>query len=149
MKRRSHIGQIIHRIFNVRSWIDWERVKGFTFYLGHGIKQLFVVQEMDNERPFDDVKTQFNLTEAQLLSKQKALFRLCLLMLLIGLLILTYTLYLLFSGHLAAFFLGLVVSLLAFVLAFRYHYWYFQIKIRKLGCSVSQWFRQGILGEKP
>ena len=39
-------------------------------------------------------------------------------------------------------------TLIALVLAFRYHFWYFQMKQHKLGCTFNEWYRQGLLGEK-
>ncbi|WP_133127530.1 type IVB secretion system protein IcmV [Legionella nagasakiensis] len=148
-KSGSRIGKIVRSIFNVRGWADWDRVKGWTSYILLGIKRLFVPQHRDSRVPFEVIQAQFNLTNSQLLAKQKALFRLCLLMILFAVLLLSYSIYLLVLGHILAFALSLIVTLIALVLAFRYHFWYFQIRERKLGCSLREWLRQGIMGDKP
>ena len=57
-----------------------------------------------------------------------------------------YFLYNLFYGRYAAVLLSSIVMLLALVIAFRYHFWYFQIQQRKLGCTLSDWFWQGLMG---
>jgi intracellular multiplication protein IcmV len=51
-------------------------------------------------------------------------------------------------GSIKAFIVSLVVTLIALILAYRYHFWYFQMKQRKLGCTFSEWYKQGLFGEK-
>ena len=53
-----------------------------------------------------------------------------------------FSLYLLFSGFLLSCLLAIAVSILSLSQAFRYHFWYFQIKHRKLGCTFEEW-REG------
>jgi len=147
-KSSSRIGKIAKRIFNIRYWADWDRVKAFTVYLGTGIKRLFVPEQNVASESFDEAMARLNINETDLTLKQKALFRLSVVMVVVGGLIFCYAGYQLFYGSYKALFVSLVVMLIAFALAFRYHFWYFQIKHRKLGCSFEEWYRQGILGEK-
>lgn len=150
MKKQSEskIVRLISRILNVRSWFDWERMKSFTLYLVNGFKQLFVPQQNIESESFKEATKQLDIDDATLLSKEKALFRLSLLMLLIAGLIFGYAGYQLFYGSYKAVIVSFIVMLIALTLAFRYHFWYFQIKKRKLGCTFDEWFRQGLLGEK-
>ncbi|KTD66546.1 intracellular multiplication protein IcmV [Legionella santicrucis] len=146
---RSRIGNLFSQIFKIRIWFDWERMKAITVSLGNGIKHLFVPhQNIETEESFTDATTKFGLSDESLLSKQKALFRLSMLMLLSAVLILGYAGYQFYLGSMKAGLVSLVVTLIALVLAFRYHFWYFQIKQRKLGCTFNEWYRQGLLGAK-
>lgn len=147
-KSGSRVGRVVTRIINIRFWFDWDRMKAFTAALMNGIKGMFVPQQSVTSESFNDAKTRMNLSDDELLSKQNALFRLSMLMLFVAVLLLGYSGYQLFYGSLKAFLVSLVVTLIALVLAFRYHFWYFQIKHRKLGCSINEWYRQGLLGEK-
>ncbi len=147
-KSGSRVGRVVTRIINIRFWFDWDRMKAFTVALKNGIKGMFVPQQAVTSESFNTAKTRMNLSDAELLSKQNALFRLSILMLVIAVLLLGYSGYQLFYGTLRAFIVSLVVTLIALVLAFRYHFWYFQIKHRKLGCTLNEWYRQGLLGEK-
>lgn len=147
-KKQSKIITLISSIINVRAWFDWERVKSFTTYLSNGIKRLFVPQENNEVESFNEAATKLHISDADLLAKQKALFRLSLVMLVAACLIFGYAGYQLFYGSFKAVYVSLVVTLIALALAFRYHFWYFQIKTRKLGCTFNEWFRQGLLGEK-
>jgi intracellular multiplication protein IcmV len=147
-KSGSRIGRVFSRIFNIRTWFDWDRIKSFTLALRNGIKSLFIPQKSDRVESFDSAITKLKLTDAELLLKQNALYRLSIVMTLAAFLILVYTGYQLFYGSYKAVLVSFVVMMIALVLAFRYHFWYFQIKRRKLGCTFEEWFRQGLMGEK-
>ncbi|KTD71376.1 type IVB secretion system protein IcmV [Legionella tucsonensis] len=148
MKKQSRIVRLVTRIINVRRWFDWERMKAFTLYLGNGFIRLFVPQKKVEGESFNDAVRLLNLSDESILIKQKSLFRLSIIMVLAALLILGYAGYQLFFGSIKAFIVSLIVTLIALVLAFRYHFWYYQIKNRKLGCTFNEWFRRGLLGEK-
>ncbi|HHT0592538.1 TPA: type IVB secretion system protein IcmV [Legionella anisa] len=148
MKKQSRIVRLVSRIINVRRWFDWERMKAFTMYLGNGFKRLFVPQKKVEGESFNEAVQLLNLSYESILLKQKSLFRLSIIMVLAALLILGYAGYQLFFGSIKAFLVSLIVTLIALVLAFRYHFWYYQIKNRKLGCTFNEWYRQGLLGEK-
>lgn len=148
MKKKSRIVRLVTRIINVRRWFDWERMKAFTLYLGNGFIRLFVPQKKVEGESFNDAVRLLNLSDESILIKQKSLFRLSIIMVLAALLILGYAGYQLFFGSIKAFIVSLIVTLIALVLAFRYHFWYYQIKNRKLGCTFNEWFRRGLLGEK-
>ncbi|HAT7073822.1 TPA: type IV secretion protein IcmV [Legionella pneumophila] len=147
-KSGSRIVRVITRIINVRKWVDWDRMKSFTLYLVNGVKRLFVPQEPTHVESFDEAVKKLKLNEADLIIKQKALFRLSVIMVIAAFMLLIYTGYQLFYGSWKATIISLVVVMIALVLAFRYHFWYYQIKQRKLGCTVKEWYRQGLLGEK-
>ncbi|KTD01637.1 type IVB secretion system protein IcmV [Fluoribacter gormanii] len=148
MKKQSRIGNLLRRIINVRRWFDWDRMRAFTLYLVNGFKRLFVPQKKVEGESFNDAVKLLNLTDESLLIKQKSLFRLSIVMLLAALLIMGYAAFQLFYGSIKAFLVSLVVTLIALVLAFRYHFWYYQIKNRKLGCTFNEWYRKGLLGER-
>ncbi|WP_454782753.1 type IVB secretion system protein IcmV [Legionella sp. WA2022007384] len=148
MKKQSRIGNLLRRIINVRRWFDWDRMKAFTLYLVNGFKRLFVPQKKVEGESFNEAVKLLNLTDESILIKQKSLFRLSIIMLLAALLIMGYAVFQLFYGSIKAFLVSLVVTLIALVLAFRYHFWYYQIKNRKLGCTFNEWYRKGLLGER-
>ena len=147
-KSGSRVVRVFSRILNVRSWADWDRIKSFTEYLVNGVKRLFVPQQNTSSESFEKAKAELNLSDAELLVKQNALFRLSVVMVTVATLIFIYMGYQLIYGTFRAAIVSLVLVLIALVLAFRYHFWYFQIKHRKLGCTIEEWYRQGILGEK-
>jgi intracellular multiplication protein IcmV len=146
-KSGSKIVQFFKRVINIREWADWDRMKGYTFFLFNAIKRLFVIDTSSSKQTFEAVKVKMGISDDELQSKQKSLLRLSLLMLAVAMFVLLYSIYHLVYGHIAAFFLSFVIALLALMLAFRYHYWHFLIKEKKLKVSIGEWFKQGILGE--
>lgn len=150
MKKQQYnrIRHVFSSAFNVRSWSDFDRVKGFSLYLKNGISRIFILRKHVVEQSFDEVLKQNGLSEEQLQKKQKALLRLSILMGVLAAIFFFYSIYLIVQGSWHAMFLGVVVMMLATVFAFRYHFWYFQIKERKLGCSFSEWFKRGLMGHK-
>ena len=150
-KKEKRITKVFKRVFNIREMADVDRTKETGNFIIQLLKRFFVPNKSaarGSVQSFDEAVAKMNLSEADLQLRKKSLFRLSILMITISSLILVYSLYNLFLGTWPGFYLSLVVSLLALVLAFRYHFWYFQIKQRKLGCSLQEWFRQGLLGEK-
>ena len=145
---QSKIGNLISKIIDIRCWLDWSRVKAFTLYLANGFSRLFVPQKEAHSESFEEAKTKLNLSDENMLAKQKALFRLSIIMLISAFLILIYAGYQIYYGSIKAFLVSIIVVLIALVLAFRYHFWYYQIKHHRLGCTFNEWLRQGLLGEK-
>lgn len=144
----SRIVNVFSRIFNVRSWVDFDRTKSFTLYLVNGFKRMFVPQKNESGETFDEAMSRLNLSEKELQDRKTALYRLSLLMSAAAILIFGYAIYHVLYGSYRAVIVSLVVMLIALALAFRYHFWYFQIKERKLGCTMQEWYRKGLLGDK-
>lgn len=150
-QKTSRTAQVIKNVFNVRKWSDFDRMRSFTEYLGSGMKRMFVPRKMkieDTKNTFNAMVAAMNLSEQDLIQRSKGLYRLSILMCAVAFGIFIYAVYHMVYGNLKAVIVSLVVMLIALVLAFRYHYWYFQIKERKLGCTLREWYKQGLLGEK-
>lgn len=147
-RRKSRIGTVLSRMINIRAWADWDRTRSFTTYLVDGFKRFFVPQNPAVEESFDEAMVRLNISDQDLKIKKKSLFRLSVLMLVVAAVIFLYLAYQLIFGSFKAAIVSFIVLLIALVLAFRYHFWYFQIKNRKLGCTVQEWYRQGLKGEK-
>lgn len=145
-KHYSRTGRFITRIFNIRAWSDYDRTKANTVYVGRSIKNLFILRPPGQEESFEQAQKRLGLSEQDLLEKQKALLRLSIIMCVGALALCVYALYNFYTLNLKSGFISLVVMSIALVLAFRYHFWFFQIKQRKLGCSIQEWIHQGLRG---
>lgn len=147
-KSGSRIVKFFKNILNIRYWLDLERIKQFTLYLFNGFKNMFVPQAKAQGESFEEAVKTLHLSEQDLELKKKGLLRLSLIMLVIACTLLAYGVYQLYYGAYRAMLLSLVVFLIAIVLAFRYHFWYFQMKQQKLGCTLREWYKHGLLGDK-
>lgn len=146
-KSGSKFKTLLNRIFNVRAWMDWDRMKTGGKFLEEGAKKLFVPRPARPVETFEEAMQRMKLTEADLALRRRALFRMSIMMACLSMGLLIYFFYHIFYGSLHAAFLTLALSLLAAALGFRYHFWYFQIKSRKLGCTFHEWYRQGLMGD--
>lgn len=150
MKKKpgSRTLSVFGRIFNVRAWVDFDRMKSYTSYLADGFRKMFIPQKKQAEESFEDAMTRLNLSEKDLQKRRSSLYRLSLFMCGAALLILAYGIYQLVHGGYMATIISLAVMLIALALAFRYHFWYFQISERKLGCTLREWYKKGLMGGK-
>lgn len=147
-KSGSRTKRLFNNLFRVRSWIDLDRIRAGQRYIATVCGTYLIPNKIRKTESFKAAQTRLKLTDEALLTRQKGLFRLSLIMLGMAILIFAYTLYNLFYGYYLAVLVSTVVMFLALVLAFRYHFWYFQIKHHKLGCSIYEWFSQGLMGAK-
>lgn len=150
MQNTSHsrVKQLFNKLFNIKKWIDFERIRAGKNYVISQASTYFIPKEQKKSESFLAAKKRLQLTDEMLLERQQALLRLSFLMLAIAFGIFLYVLYELWNGYYIAMLISLVVMCIALVLAFRYHFWYFQIKNKQLGCSVYEWFKRVILGVK-
>lgn len=146
-KSESRIGRVLASIFNIRSWFDWDRFKTLTLFLWNGAKKFFVLQQGTENETFEAAKKRLHLTDADLLSRQQGLLRVSIVMIVLAFLFFLYSVYHFYCHSFKGGLLSLVVMSLALTLAFRYHFWYFQIKERKLGCSFHEWYKN-LMGDK-
>jgi len=148
-KKSSRTGKLFSRIFNVRQWSDWDRSQSTASYLWERLTLLFVVKDKkENAESFEAAKRRLNISDKQLEERKKSLYLLAWIMAILALAIFIYAIYQLFFGTYQAALISAVLSFVALGLFFRYHFWYFQIKNKKLGCTFSEWFYQGLLGRK-
>lgn len=134
---------------NVKAWMGLDIIKASSRYVWGVGKSLFVPQKAEYNETFQEALARLNLTEADLKLRHKEFSQLFLIYGAIGVVIALYSLFLFYTMSFMGGVLALVVACLAFALAFRYHFWLFQIKHRKLGCSMREWWHSKIEDEAP
>ncbi len=144
----SRIAALLASVFRFRFWLDVERVRGFTQYLVALAKRMFVPQPPKKGESFADAIARLNLTNEDLAKREQALLRVSYLMLFFAVMLFGYSIYQMVDGSILGVILSLIVTCIALALTFRYHFWYFQIKTKKLGCSWRVWLNEGLLGGK-
>jgi intracellular multiplication protein IcmV len=147
-KETSRTRRVSKAFFNPKVWFDYDRVRSATFYLRDTLLKLFVPNSSKQTENLNDAMKRLDLSADDIKNRKSGFLRLSLLMLVLALLILAYTVYLLVGGHFHAAALSGVVCMFSLTMSFRYHFWYFQLCEGKLGCSIREWFRKGLLGAK-
>lgn len=148
MKIISGIKKVAKPFVDISTWTGYDQLKQSARSIGRNIKDLFVPKKPDKTETFEEAMKRLNLTEADLIARQNEFKRLTIIFSILGFIILGYTFYLIweraFWGGIASF--GL--TMLVFSYSFRYHFWLFQIRQRKLGCTLREWLDSGFMGGK-
>ncbi len=145
------VGREIKKTFksfvDVPSWLGYRSIKHYFKGIKSTGKDYFTPKQSDVTEEFAEAAQRFNLSEEEIQKRQSALLRLSLFYFGLFVVILGYAVFLAFDGVLRGFIIAVVVSLLALANAFRHHFWYFQIKQRKLGCTVKEWYNSAMGGK--
>jgi intracellular multiplication protein IcmV len=136
---RSAARGTMRTVADLPTWFSVDYLKDSNRALHGLVKSTFARSDRASNEAFSQAMVRMGVTEADLGERLKQ-YRLYFLMLAgFGVLILFYALYVLFFGEFMPFVISLIVSSLAFIRALQYHFWGFQIKHRKLGCSLNEW----------
>lgn len=144
MKILKTAGKVVKPLVNVPAWMGLNNLVASFVGIVHLIRDFFVPAKKveASKEPFEDILKRLNLTEETVtlrIKQFKFIFRI---LVLIGLLVLSYAIYLLIHGHLRAFFVSLAILGIDIAQAFYYHFWIFQMQQRKLGCTFHEWLGQ-------
>src|SRR3990167_6272021 len=124
---------------NPSEWLDYENLKTHHQTLLGVVKATFTPAKATREETFDEAMTRLKLTEADINQTETRFRNTAIVFLVIGLIAFLYAFYLLFRyTSLTGWLLGIVVAFLFFSQAFKYDFWSFQIKSRKLGVTFKE-----------
>lgn len=128
--------------FNPRRWFQYDTLKGQVLYLYDFGKQVFTAATPEREETFEEAMERLNLTESDIQTTANNYFLYSIVFLVIAVIAFIISFYfLIVHSSISAWILGLAGTALLVVQAFRFHFWYFQIKHRKLGCTFEEWKR--------
>ena len=129
--------------FDPRGWAGYDLLRA-QFVITWGIlKNLFSPAAPTREETFEEAVKRLHLSEEAIQQTSRNYLIFSYVFVLCGLGTLGFSFHLLLNhGTAAGWILGLLSTALFFVFSFRYHFWHFQIKHRKLGCTFAEW-RQG------
>jgi len=143
----SGVKKVITPLVNVPRWMNLKDISVIGGMIVGVAKTLFIPEKTTVTESFEDALIRLRLTEADIEARRKEFRRLVVFFSLITLALLAYDIYQFSQGHIRAGILVSVLTSIALVQVFRYHFWLFQIKQRKLGCTVREWFWTGLLGK--
>lgn len=127
--------------FNPRGWLGYDLLKANTKIAWSIISDQFVPAKSLRTETFEQAVERQKLTTEDLQKLAANYLYYAIVFVVLGLAVIGLGFYLLFShGSFVDLVLALASSSLFFVNAFRYDFWRFQIKQRKLGCTVAEWW---------
>lgn len=145
-KTTSLLGHVVD--FRVDRWVDLSYLKKSSAYYVEESKRLFTAQQPQQEEEFEEAVLRLALSPEDLSQQSKRYAYMAVLFIAIGALIFSYALLLVFLKNWMGSIICFALTLYALTLAFRSHFWHFQMSQKKLGCSVSEWFKSLIKGKR-
>lgn len=142
------IKKITKPFVDIPRWIDYQQlVKGHRSFYSF-VKKSFIPEHRVVEESFDAALLRLGITEVDLEQRLNAFKRLLWIWGALFLISFVYGLHLLLIHALRGFFPCLGLNFVILTQIFRYHFWIFQIKERRLGCSFTDWFNTLFLSGK-
>lgn len=133
---------------NPTGWLDYGTLVERNKTIWSSLKGLFIIPESTRKETFEEAMVRLNLTEEDVKSTEANYRVFALIFFILGLLVFFYSFYLVFAhGTLTGFLLGVSASGVFFSQAFKYDFWSFQMRRRKLGATFEEW-KNSLLSDK-
>ncbi len=147
-ERIQKTGRSVKKAFNAADWMGYRHIESSAKFLKQAVDEIFVPPPPGGTEDFSNAVESLGLTNDELVKKRRSLFRLSVIFVCLGFLVFCYALFHLLELHYRAFFPSLVLSGVCWAFAFRYHFWYFQIRVQRLGCTFHDWLNYIFPGKK-
>ncbi len=142
MGLRSYIKNTAKANTNVKGWISWDAVKGNAKIVNGFVEGL---KAPTNAAPpvqldFNDTMKKYGWTEADVQHRMKMSFFVAVVCAVLSLVAFGWVFHMLIKGFFLSALASLALSALMLAYGFREHFLYFQLKQRRLNCTVKEWF---------
>ena len=144
----SGLGKVFIPKISFKRLLGTRELKGTAQLARDMAKDAFTQDEAARKETFAEAARRFKLSGTDVDQRHRRFLQMAGLFLLASLLCFAYSIYLAFQGGIMAFILGFAVSCLGLAYAFRYHFWAFQLKNKKLGCTLQEWWNSEIKTSK-
>lgn len=134
--------------FNPSAWLNVNEIKDGNRAIAEGLRGLFTAPTPVRTETFEEAIKRLGLTDGTLHQTEQNYLAFAWFFFIISIVTFVFSFILLFYHQTVAGWLICVPAAgLFLVQAFRYHFWYFQIKHRKLGCTFKEWREGKVEGE--
>jgi intracellular multiplication protein IcmV len=130
------------------TWMGYKQIRESTGSLLQTLKGLFTPSKAETTETYQEALRRLNLTEKDIEVRKKQFTYLLLMWLVIAIAVLIYGFYLTGLGSWHGFISCVAISLIALVQTFKFHFWLFQIKQKRLGCTFRDWLNGSVRGDK-
>jgi len=134
--------KVVGHMVDVRvdRWVDLSSLLNSTRYFWNSAKSLFSIKTAEHPESFEEAIDRMMLSPDIVAKQSERFLRLSLFFVLMTTALLIYTIVLFSLKNWAGMGICISLSLYALSLAFRFHFWHFQISQKKLGCGLWEWF---------
>lgn len=140
---------IASKVFDVRvdKWMSLNYIQEVSGQTRSILKDLVVPKKATRTETYEQALERLHLTENDITQRKIEFTRLVYLFLGLSLLIICYAIYMIVKGYPLVGLISFCLSLYTLSQAFHFHFWLFQMKNKKLGCTPKEWFNSKI--DKP
>ncbi|MDF2868096.1 MAG: icmV [Gammaproteobacteria bacterium] len=134
------IKKVVKPFVDFPKWMGLKDVKVNASMLFSNVKAIFTYNKTNRTETFENAVVRLGLTEKDLVERSQQYKYTAMVYLGLALVTLAYAVFLLIGQHYLGGLPAACIAMLFLVFAFRNHFWFFQIRRRKLGCTVKEWF---------
>lgn len=143
MAKKGVIKSFFGSLLNVRKWSSYDDVKSSAVVLTNLVKDLYGLNKRNTTpqiESFSAAIQRLRLNENDIQQRTRYFLYYAICYFLVALALLAYTIYLMLgNGTILAVLVSFVLTALMLVYSFREHFWYMQMKKRKIGCTMKEW----------
>lgn len=129
----------------VDRWMSWGYIRETTDRFKVLFLDIVIPKKASTSETFEEAMQRLELTEADLALRKKEFTRLFYFFIVLAVIILAYALFMAYRGSLVTALIAFCLSVYALSQAFRFHFWLFQLKHRKLGCTIKEWMNSSLI----
>lgn len=142
MRFMRFVGRKLKFLVDVPTWMSYRDLRSHGSNIFQIAVSIFRRPHYGRRESYEEAVSRLQLTQADLLSRQRQLFVASLLYGALALGLAIYSIYLFFIGHFAGGLLALVVTAMASALGYKESFCYMQMRQRRLGCTWRDWVKQ-------
>lgn len=138
MKVSSALGRVFKPFVNFPRWMNLRQLRANAAAIAKMIQDMRIHRPEVRRESFDEAIQRMNLTDEDIKDRMRTCLTLSVVYSFAALCFLIYTFYMIWHGHLGMI-LGILITALMAVFAYREAFWYFQMKTRTLGNTFRDW----------
>jgi len=132
---------LYRNFFYVTGWLSFGFLKGNTVSLWRGIKQVLSFREKaERAETFEQAMYRLGLTEKDIAERYKNTRTQLFVYLSLSIAIFIYAIYISVVASLVTSVICFIIGSACLVKAISQHFWMYQIRQRRLGCSIKEYF---------
>lgn len=135
------VGRVLKPLVNFPHWMRWGDLKENNHMITSLAKGMLKADTaVPRQETYEEAVVRLNLNDEAIAARKKDLFLMAGFFSVLAIAVFIYGFYLLlFQGMILAFFMGVALAFLLTALAFRQHFWYIQMKYKRLGLTFNDW----------
>lgn len=147
MAKKQKRKGFFRNMVDFQTWMGFDDIKATGAKIGETFESIKNVSFTDRVETFEQAVARMNLDETSINKRRRQCFYSAWAYVALTLGLLGYAFSLLLHDHILSFFITLIFAAIAGLCAYREGFWYFQMTVKKLGCSHQE-FLMYLTGRK-